>query len=422
MPVQKKLINIISLSVISGGNAVFPVVIFPYYLTVLGVELFSKVVTIESIILVLVIFSLYSFDIIGLKKISGVKVFNPEQRNEVFWSILFARLVILVSMAAPICILLLIVAEDYFSLFLFWLLFPLGIIMQSAYYYQAVEENLALAGFVFFSRVAACICAFAFVKKPDDLIFAVLVISGSYLASGLLSVFYFLYSNRALVAWSTARLAPSLIKEGGVVFIGSASVILYRGANVLILTWFSGNPAAISLYAIAEKFIKLIQALVFPLSQYYTPRVIKDLSARKSGYMPFLWTNTKLQVFMSLGAVIFLVVVALVESLYSSRVFSTNIVLLIAVMAISVPCGVANFMMGFVGLNALGRGGEFTKITTTVGALSVMLASLLAWLFDDVGVAIAYGFAEALILLWVVCRYKLFGDLMARRRGCHESW
>jgi len=84
MPVQKKLINIISLSVISGGNAVFPVVIFPYYLTVLGVELFSKVVTIESIILVLVIFSLYSFDISGLKKISGVKVFNPEQEMRFF--------------------------------------------------------------------------------------------------------------------------------------------------------------------------------------------------------------------------------------------------------------------------------------------------------------------------------------------------
>lgn len=410
MLIKKNLINLMSLAVISGGNAIFPVVIFPYYLAMLGAENFSKLVTIESIILVLVVFSLYSFDILGLKKLSNIDASCVRQRGEVFWSIFFARLVILLLLAAPLGWVIVAVAEDCFILFLLWLLFPLGVILQSGYYYQAIEKNLALAGFVLSSRIAACLCAFLFVNQPDDLVVAVSIISGSYFLSGILSVSYFLCSNRVPIVWSLIRKAPFLIREGGVIFIGSASVILYRGANVLILTWFSGNPSAISLYAIAEKFIKLVQALVFPLSQYYTPRVIKFLSAQQDEPLPFLWRNTKVQVFLSLGAVLLLVIIAFLESSYSSRFFSFQIILLIALMSISVPCGVANFMMGFVGLNALGMGGAFTKITTAVGSMSVMLASLLAWFFDDIGVAIVYGFAEIFILILVVCRYRSIRD------------
>lgn len=57
-------------------------------------------------------------------------------------------------------------------------------ILQSNYYFQAVENNWLLATFVVSSRVTAVLAVYVFVHKGTDVFLASIILAGSFLVSG----------------------------------------------------------------------------------------------------------------------------------------------------------------------------------------------------------------------------------------------
>ena len=299
---KKDLINIISLAAIHGSNALFPLLIFPYLFLVLDVKEFSAIVVTESIALYILAVCLYSFDITGIKDIVHCISKNDTHGvRQIFWTIFFVRMVLFTSVSCFTLVYCYVFFNSYFIQMLLWLMYPLGMILQANYFFQATENNVNLSVMVFLSRVFASILIYTIIDHTDMGLLSTSLIAGSFLLSGIMSFSYILYSMG--VKWSYFKFGEtgSYLRGGLEVFIGNFSVALFRGSNVLILSAVS-NPNAVSGYSIAEKLIKSLQALSRPLSELAFPKIAKDIGRLKGIKKPstIVWQHTKYQMYIML--------------------------------------------------------------------------------------------------------------------------
>ncbi|EER6986733.1 hypothetical protein DYQ41_002228, partial [Escherichia coli] len=75
----KEYHSVLELAIIQGANAIFPVLVFPFFLITLGENIFSSIAVGEVLALYVLIFSLYSFDIISVQK-----VISSVTKDEIF--------------------------------------------------------------------------------------------------------------------------------------------------------------------------------------------------------------------------------------------------------------------------------------------------------------------------------------------------
>ena len=389
-------INLASLAAIQGGNALIPLFLFPYLLSTLGAEKFSVIASFEAFSFIILTLSLYSFDVSGLKKIVESSKQDLKCTANTYYSILYARLLIFSGVATLSIFFAAFYIPDMMTVFMVWLAFPLGITLQSSYYYQAKSDNLPLAVFVVIPRMATILFAILFLNKESSVLFASILVSLSYLMSGLVSIIYLLFSLGFISPFRLLRKSIVLIKEGYYIFFGGVSVLLYRGSNTLLLNGLGGSPVAISSYAIAEKYIKMIQAVTFPLTQVYAVRAVRALASQKlpEKINSTLWNNTKYQVVISSALSVSVLLVS--EVLCSNQIWdqTREIRNLLALMLFSVLFGTINYMYGTIGLSSLGQERVYARVVFIAGITTVIVSSGLIVFISAVGAAIAYAFGE----------------------------
>lgn len=406
--------NALSLIVIQGSNAVFPILIFPVLLYVVGAESFSSIVLAEAVVLIILAIALYGLDVVAIDEII-TKVREGESPEDVYFEVICARLIIFTfSFSITLCAVWFFFEglQDYL---LAWAFFPIGMIFQSNYYYQATGENLSLAICVVLSRLFSCAIFFYLVHYNAGAFFLVLSVSTSYFFSGLCSFLFFLWKKQAPVHWGVVLGAVTLIKRGWRVCASNLAVVFYRGIGVIALSAITGDSSAVSVYALAEKYVKFIQAVFLPVSQFFVPRVISSLRERsmKRGAVGVVWESVKIQISLSL------LTVFLVFSLVGLDVFIFKFIsdfrfyVLIMIMVCVLPLGLANYMFGMVGLIALGGERYLLKIMTYLSLLAIVANIVAAYYASSLGVAIVFVGSEALLLLTIIF-YFLFLDDSAR--------
>lgn len=184
-----KIINLGSLACIQGANALVPLIMFPYLMLNIGENNFAKLVTIEAASFIILTIGLYSFDVLGIKLISKDRIKGVHACAEVYYSILYARMILFTIAGSIFIIITFILDRQNIGPSVVWLLFPLGVILQSSYYYQATNNNLPLAIFILLSRTFATAVMLFFINANSDLMVASAVIALSYLIWGLFPIY-----------------------------------------------------------------------------------------------------------------------------------------------------------------------------------------------------------------------------------------
>ncbi|KJZ45458.1 oligosaccharide flippase family protein [Pseudomonas fluorescens] len=398
------LINLASLAAIQGGNALLPLFLFPYFLSVIGAEKFAGVVTMEAVAFIVLTFALYSFDISGLKQVIESIGKGQVEESEVYYSILYARLIMLSGVSIVLIGFVVFLFPSFLELALIWLLFPLGGVLQSSYYYQALGKNKPLAVFVVVPRLLSCLLGVIFVDGASDKNFVSGFISVSYLISGFFSFFYIASNIGFCSPLKLLKRSVELLFKGRALFVASVSVLLYRASNTLLLSIMSVGPLAISAYAIAEKYVRMIQALTFPLSQLYAVRTVVDLSCPSAELSIFtvLWKSVRVQLFVSSIVIFLFFLFAGMLRFWGVLPLSTEVMALIGVMIGSVLFGVANYIYGTMALSTLGKERVYAKIVAATGFVTVTLSAILISFFSEQGAAVAYIFGEAFLFMLIL--------------------
>jgi polysaccharide transporter, PST family len=411
---NSNLTNGLALVAIQGANALFPLLVFPFLLTVLGKDAFAELVVAEAMAFYVLTVCLYSFDTSGVQSIVEARQHGGlSTEAECFFNILGARIALFIVSAVPMAIAYYFLANGSLSVMLAWLCFVLGMILQCNYYFQAIESNALLAAFVLGSRFCAVLAIYLVIDGAADVLTASLILAGSFLASGL-AAFILLLRYFGTSGMTSASIGGMfcLLREGRLLFYGNVSVALFRGANVLILAGVSNN-AAVSVYTVVEKIIKSIQALARPLNQLFIPKAVKAWSVLPieqktySHAFEIIWKNTRIQICLMLIA---LPLGGLV--IYAGRVFgylpgvSDELLVLILLMAPAVIFGVANAMFGAVGLTLVSAQSYFAKAVFTVGVSTFLCSIAASYYFDAYGASVAFFFSEMSLLLSFLFKKK----------------
>lgn len=405
--------NLIALTSIQSSNAFVPLLIVPYAVSVIGVTGYAQVAITEAVSALALAAVLFSFDIDGVARIARAK---GDARHEVLGTTLSAILSARLLLFAIVCPLLLLAywlaGGEAVLLLALWMLVPLGQVFHSYWFYQAIEDNFAPAVITLTSRVITVAAVLAFVRGPEDAALIPLAIGGPFVLGGLLSTAYIAHRFRLTPRWSGLRAVFGDLSRGKEIFAGNMSVSFYREMNVVILGIVGVPAAGISTYALVEKIVKMLQACARPLNQLFFPKLLRALSdeTRATPAVARLIARYTWPQIAAAGALIVSIPVAyalgstLFPDLAAFRALP-QLELMGAIMAPAMLLGLANFMFGSAGLNALGQQRYLFAAIVATGLSSVALCFVMAWLFGTVGAAVCFLLAETLLFTLVLARY-----------------
>ena len=402
--------QLIYLATIQAGNAIIPLFAYPYLLFRMGADKFAPLATLEAAALIVLIISLYSFDVTGIKKINHAKTISDNLIKKTYYTIIYARILIFSSLTILLLIPIYFLEENLRLASFAWLLLPLGVVLQSTYFYQATSNNFPLALFVIIPRIGSLVCVFVYANENTSLILASSLISLSYLISGASSFLYILTT----IGFSSPKIlifrSFSFIIKGKELFIGNISVMLYRGSNIFLLNSLDSSAIAISAYAVSEKYIKMLQALTFPLTQIYSVRFTREVIRKKVDSYTFrklLWSNTKSQVLVAATLCTLFLLTCFISSTKLNEIISNKSIELTVIMIPSILFGIINYMYGTIGFSLINLEKEYAKIILITGIVIILISATLIKFYSSNGAAIAYCLGEIILsVLFVIRIYK----------------
>jgi len=407
-------LNLTALTCLQASNAVIPLLIVPFSIARLGATSYASVAIAEAISMIAVAIVLYSFEVDGVSRISG---FRPKTHRQglstVLSTILAARMFLFVCIATILLAVTFLFTTLPVILVACWLLVPLGQVFHSYWFYQGIEFNIPPAILTLTARLLSLVLVVLFVHSAQDSILVPLVIGGPFAIAGIVSMFYKAYALDVKVRWPGLHAVFDYLTHGRRIFMGTASVMLYREVNVLLMG-MTGVPAgAISSYSLAEKSIKMIQAVTRPLNQIAFPKVLRALRGhdrpdRETSSIILRYTLPQIAVVTIIVAVLFLGFGRLSPRITVLRRFQElpGIAVIFAIVAPAPIFGVANFMFGSAGLNFLGDQRYYLRAILATGAASIIGCLVLSHLYGAVGAAICFCGAEMLLLVLVIARYR----------------
>jgi O-antigen/teichoic acid export membrane protein len=414
---EKDFINLVSLACIQASNGVLPLFVFPHALKAVGAGLYSKVVVSEAISFVVLTLVLYSFEVEGVSRIVGLDLKKDITTiSRVFSEVFYLRLAIFFVCFLVLAALGFLVDRELWLLLLWWTLLPLSYALQPFWLFLGLERNTFVATSTVMSRLICIVLVVRLVKTPADYYLVPAIIGSCFVLGGLFSLAYALARlNLRFCAVSYGELVRGL-NSGKEIFLGNASVLLYRDINVLLLTFVGGSQQAIAAYSISEKMVKSIQATVRPLNQLFFPKALL-LSRNAERTSPGLFRKLLDLTVLQLAAVGLLVggIAVAYLTLWERVDFIRNfparhqIALLVLIMVVAVFFGIANFMFGTAGLNQLGERAYYFRSILTVGLLNIAICASLAALFGSVGASISFALSEILLFALVARKYVWIG-------------
>ena len=416
MPVltRKHILSIGSLACIQVSNALAPLVVFPYALKVLGSGPYSNIAMTESISNMVVAAVLFSFDIDGVSRVAAMSLDqHREQIGHLFSQIIYARMIIFLSAGLVALTAYTLISGHSPRLLALWLLVPLGHVFQSFWLYQGLERTLSLALITLANRVLCVIIVFRGLAGPGDSYLVPLSIGGMFVLGGVVSTTYLTGVLRLRFHRPDWPEIGGLLKRGRELFLANACVILYRGMNIILLGAAGGSPSAVSAYSIAEKTNFMLQAATRPLTQFFFPRVIRELGGAATP-TPFTarliarFTLPQIAV-LAFGVASAAALAALtwhVSTVIQHYPNGRLILILVIIMLPSIFFGVGNFMFGSVGLNYLGARRRFFLSTLITGVINVAACFLLSRWLGPFGAALAFASSETILFSLIIERYS----------------
>lgn len=401
--------NYFSLALIQASNAVLPIIVFPVILTKFGSEEYTHIAVTEALSLLAVSIVLYSFDLVGVRAIVQLEDKTDKSwLSALFFDVLVTRLFICVIIAGVLLLGVRVTRPDLLPYALGWLLVPLSYAVQPNWFFQAHERNIPLALISFVTRGSLLI--YILMLMPDAIApqWIPAIIGSAYISGAVTSMLYCVLVYELKPTYPNFSQVWIYIRTGKEVCLSNLSVSFFRDSNVIIMGALSMSPDLISLYSLAEKFTKVVQASGRPLNQLFYPyvmRIAKTFPYPSPAYLRALSPLILPQLMVLVAIWVAVISAALLifdpALLEFSREEYWLLVSAMTLMALSTLFGVCNFMLGAAGLNAVGYSKTFLALVLGTGVASLASNVLLIFFLEFWGAVIGFVLSEGMLLLLV---------------------
>jgi O-antigen/teichoic acid export membrane protein len=410
---KKSVLNVFWLTAMQASNAALPLIVFPFALATVGDYYYSKLVVSEALAVFLLAVVLYSFEIDGVAGVVGADPKKDRARlSQLLCGIVITRLALFLLFVPVLAGVAWVLDPELVLPALAWSLVPLSYAIQPNWFFQGLGQNAVVAAVTAVSRCAAVVATIVLVNGPPGYLLVPLAIGIPYVAGAVVVLGYAFARHRLGWGWPGCAYLRDILVNGRFIFFGNLGVALYRDANVLVLAAIGAPSAAIAVYSLAEKLVKSIQAGIRPLNQHFMPHAMRiaqctDLSRRAMLDGLLRLTVPQMAALSALILALYLVYpwaqahLALVRNLGNLE----QVVPLLGVMCLGALVGVANFMLGSAGLNAMGERNYLFRSIVAAGVVGVATCAVAGMYAGAYGAAVAFVAAELALQVAILRKY-----------------
>jgi len=352
----------------------------------------------ESYALILQAVWLYGFEWVGLKSVVG----NDQIKRTVI-EITLIRIFIFS--------LLIVMVESFQLLNLFeleylikWMVFYFVTTLCQNYLYQGLSNNIYLAIMAMLTKGIAFSYVIYMLTLGHTLIgineiLDILIYSSC--ANALLSnlFIYILVRNEDEHYNFCIKSMVIKVRSGFNFFINNLSVTLMRGINIPLLSVFMGSED-LNLYALVERYYRILQALVRPLNENSIPHVINDFKKNNSLIIS-IERNTVFQKKINLFLLGFISIISVTCLIFIEINLSDKIIIMAFVMSPSIFFSYKNYFYGLIGLELKERPTLFLKLVLIISAVNFIMIIFLTNMFGIFGAGISYSLSEVFLFLLI---------------------
>ncbi len=389
---KKRIVkNFISLSIVQGLSILFPLIIFPYLLRVLGVEGFGVFTLIQAVIMYVDLLVTFGFGLTATKAIAK-NISNETNTHHIISSVFFIKIILL---AIPTFLFLIGAIfipffRDNFSFILISELYVIGNMLFPDWYFQGIQKMRTITIVTFISKCISFILIISFVKNKTDIGYAISAIAIGNFIAGLFGFIMLMRTVSLKIKRAPKRFIMAFFKESGYVFSSLILVPLYSTVNLFILQFFT-NPLMVGYYAISEKIFNAISMITsvanrtfYPyLSQLYRTSVMNFKINVNKISMLFLMAFSLFAV-LQFGFAGFIVSVLSGNHDIKDISYAVDILKIMSIAVLFSPFGSYYFQL----LIIQGRKKTAVKNIFSVVIINLISASTLAYLYGGKGMAI----------------------------------
>ena len=395
--------NVISLMLLNGIYFLSPLILIPYLMKTIGSELYGVYIFSWTFVYYFIFIVNYGFDYSATREIA-INKFDNEKVSDIYSNTFYSRLILL---SVSIVILILsVIFIDKLGTNAQLILLGIGVIAGQAFFptwlVQGMEEMKFITIVNSLIRISPIILIFIFVKSGSDLNLVMLFQSLGFLIGGVLSHFFAIKRFKIKLAKPNITKISSNLKSGWSLFLSTVGISLYREVNTVILGFVTNNFILVGYYALADKFIRVVQLIVNSFSQALFPYFgYKLIDERRETIKRFTKVAGFYTAFLFLVSVVFYFVTPLLVRLYLGSDFP-EIVRNIRIMSPIILIGGLNYYFGVAGLVNLNHKNAFTAFVLIAGIVNVSLSLILTKTHLDAGAAVSLTVAESLLLILIL--------------------
>lgn len=410
---KKSVLNVFWLTAMQASNAALPLIVFPFALAAVGDYYYSRLVVSEALAVFLIAVVLYSFEIDGVAGVIGADPKKDRAKlSQLLCGIVVTRLALFAIFLPVLACVAWALEPELVLPTVAWSLVPLSYALQPNWFFQGLGQNAFAAAITVATRCAAALATLLLVNDPSRYMLVPLAIGISYVVGAVVVLGYaFAYLGLGW-GWPERGYLRKILFNGRFIFFGNLGVTLYRDANVLVLAAVGAPGAAIALYSLAEKLVKSIQAGIRPLNQHFLPYAMRiaqetDHSRREILGRLVRLTLPQLAALSALILVLYLAFPFVQAHVPLARDIGNleQAIPLIGIMCLGALVGVANFMLGSAGLNAMGERLYMCRSIVVAGVVGVATCAVGGMYVGAYGAAIAFVAAEIALQVTILRKY-----------------
>ncbi len=403
---KKVFENTVALTIVNGLNIIFPLILTPYLLNVIGNTEYGKWVFSQVFIQYGIVSISYGFQFSATKELSRSS--SSYEQSRLFFSVFYTK--ILIAILYTIFYLAIVVSIPKIREESLLFLFGIGVIWGQAFmpiwFFLGVERMKFISLTNFVAKLIIAVSIFIMIRHTYQYIFINLIYSVGNILAGLISFGFAIYKFKIRFVAINKNDIIRQFKSGWNVFISTFFINLYRNANTFILG-FTTTYDFVTFYNIAEKIIKALQAIINPLSQALFPH----FSKRSTKISPDKFKNEILRLSKYYFIVLFLISIAIIMlAPLGIRLYlgyeDINIIQDLRIMSFIVVFGGINYLLGFVGMVNMEKENDFRKLVIFCGLLNIVLAIPISYFFKDKGLAYLLVFIELFLFLILLRKIK----------------
>ena len=391
--------NFTSLSILQIANYLFPLIVLPYVVRILGPAKYGLINFAAAFIAYFSLMCDYGFSLSGTKEISIIRD-DKEKLSRTFSTIITIKL--LLSVVSFLLFILIVYFIPFFKnnweVYVLSYGFVIGGVLFPGWFYQGIERMKYITIIQVFVRSIATVLIFMLVNEENDYLLLVLLNSSAQILIGVAGLIVAGIKFKIKFRLPSFEEIKSQLKSGWNIFQSMIAINVYTTSNTFILGLFA-SETIVGYYAAADKIRMAFQGVQSVLAQTVFPHVNSLAKESYEKFILFIKIFLKLEVTIGflVSLLLFIFPPQLVKLLLGEK-FVTSGELLRIISVLPVLISLSN-IFGIQIMLPLGYDRAFNRIISSAALLHILLLIVIVPAYFAIGTSIAVVITESVVTL-----------------------